>query len=122
MEFAFVTGASGGQAMRRAASSAVASEFVCAAAVARRASAARPQRQARWTMGKQAAFGPFSPIVIAARLVIGEKRFNKLRGKGISLHSQAITNFCDYVGAGGKTKQGIIRLAKTNGNTLGFLS
>ena len=32
-------------------------------------------------MGKQAAFGPFTPAVIAARSVLGEKRFNQIRGK-----------------------------------------
>lgn len=32
-------------------------------------------------MGKQAAFGPFTPVVVAARNVIGEKRFNQIRGK-----------------------------------------
>ena len=28
------------------------------------------------TMGKKADFGPFTPIVILTRIVIGEKRFN----------------------------------------------
>jgi hypothetical protein len=32
-------------------------------------------------MGKQAAFGPFTPVVVAARSVLGEKRFNQIRGK-----------------------------------------
>lgn len=32
-------------------------------------------------MGKQAAFGPFTPIVVATRQVVGEKRFNQIRGK-----------------------------------------
>eukprot|EP00187_Rhodella_violacea_P006613 CAMPEP_0174893294 /NCGR_PEP_ID=MMETSP0167-20121228/8127_1 /TAXON_ID=38298 /ORGANISM="Rhodella maculata, Strain CCMP736" /LENGTH=120 /DNA_ID=CAMNT_0016132043 /DNA_START=63 /DNA_END=425 /DNA_ORIENTATION=+ len=76
----------------------------------------------KWTMGKVAAFGPFSPVVIAARVVIGEKNFNQLRGKGIALHSQVITNFVNYVGAGPQMRQQLIRLAKNNGNTLGFLS
>jgi hypothetical protein len=38
-------------------------------------------------MGKQAAFGPFTPVVVAARSVIGEKKFNQIRGKVIVLHS-----------------------------------
>jgi hypothetical protein len=32
-------------------------------------------------MGKQAAFGPFTPAVIAVRSVVGEKKFNQIRGK-----------------------------------------
>ena len=39
-------------------------------------------------MGKMAANGPFTPIVIAMRTVVGEKKFNQIRGKGITLHSQ----------------------------------
>mmetsp|Transcript_42925 Transcript_42925/g.83950 ORF Transcript_42925/g.83950 Transcript_42925/m.83950 type:complete len:152 (-) Transcript_42925:363-818(-) len=73
-------------------------------------------------MGKQAAFGPFTPVVIGARSVVGEKRFNQIRGKGITLHSQVITEFCVYAGVPRELRQGLIRLAKKNGNTLGFLS
>jgi len=73
-------------------------------------------------MGKQAAFGPFSPVVIGARSVVGEKKFNQIRGKGITLHSQVITEFCSYAGVPRELRQGLIRLAKANGNTLGFLS
>jgi len=80
-------------------------------------------RQIGWQMmGKQAAFGPFTPIVVATRGVVGEKRFNQIRGKGITLHSQVITEFCNYAGVPKQMRQGLIRLAKTNGNTLGFLS
>ena len=39
-------------------------------------------------MGKVSAVGPFTPIVIATRSIVGEKSFNQLRGKGITLHSQ----------------------------------
>lgn len=73
-------------------------------------------------MGKQAAFGPFTPVVVAARSVLGEKRFNQIRGKGITLHSQVITEFSNYAGVPRDMRQALIRLAKTNGNTLGFLS
>jgi len=73
-------------------------------------------------MGKQAAFGPFTPLVIGARSVVGEKKFNQIRGKGITLHSQVITEFCSYAGVPRELRQGLIRLAKANGNTLGFLS
>ncbi|KAA8493420.1 Protein PROTON GRADIENT REGULATION 5, chloroplastic [Porphyridium purpureum] len=89
---------------------------------AQRARVAPRRAAAAWTMGKKADFGPFTPVVVTTRIVIGEKRFNALRGKGISLHSQVIGNFCGYVGASGKTKQGLIRLAKNNGSKLGFLS
>lgn len=33
-------------------------------------------------------FGPFTPLLKLTRLVIGDKPLNKLRGKGIALHSQ----------------------------------
>lgn len=39
-------------------------------------------------MGNKGATGPFAPLVVQARNVIGKKEFNKLRGKAISLHSQ----------------------------------
>lgn len=46
-------------------------------------------QNARWSMmAKVSKFGPFTPVVVAARLVIGEKSFNRIRGKGIALHSQ----------------------------------
>lgn len=73
-------------------------------------------------MGNNAPDGIFTPIVVVTRNVLGEKEFNKLRGKGISLHSQVIKEFCKTVGADNKQCQGLIRLAKTNGGKLGFLS
>ena len=39
-------------------------------------------------MGNNAKFGLFSPAVLAAKAILGDKQLNKLRGKGISLHSQ----------------------------------
>lgn len=93
------------------------------AAVCHRSPARIVQYQrARWTMAKVSKFGPFTPIVIMAKLIIGDKNLNKLRGKGIALHSQAITAFCEFTGAGPKMRQNLIRTAKENGNTLGFLS
>lgn len=75
------------------------------------------------TMGKKvASFGPFTPAVVAARLVVGEKSLNKFRGKAIAAHSQVISNFCSVTGAGPKARQSLIRQAKKNGNVLGFLS
>lgn len=73
-------------------------------------------------MAKVSKFGIFSPLVIFASFIIGQKRLNKLRGKGISLHSNAITAFCEFTGAGLRMRQTLIREAKKNGNELGFLS
>ncbi|KAJ0967532.1 hypothetical protein J5N97_024449 [Dioscorea zingiberensis] len=66
--------------------------------------------------------GVFAPLVVLARNVLGRKRFNQLRGKAIALHSQVITEFCKTIGADNKQRQGLIRLAKKNGERLGFLA
>ncbi|KAB5545141.1 hypothetical protein DKX38_013253 [Salix brachista] len=66
--------------------------------------------------------GLFAPIVVITRQVAGKKRFNQLRGKAIALHSQVITEFCRAIGADPKQRQGLIRLAKKNGERLGFLA
>uniref|UniRef100_A0A7N0TMM7 Proton gradient regulation 5 n=1 Tax=Kalanchoe fedtschenkoi TaxID=63787 RepID=A0A7N0TMM7_KALFE len=66
--------------------------------------------------------GVFAPIVVLARNLIGKKQFNQLRGKAIALHSQVITEFCKAIGADAKQRQGLIRLAKKNGEKLGFLA
>ncbi|CAL5392278.1 unnamed protein product [Camellia sinensis] len=66
--------------------------------------------------------GVFAPIVVVTRNIIGKKRFNQLRGKAIALHSQVITEFCKSIGADAKQRQGLIRLAKKNGERLGFLA
>lgn len=41
-------------------------------------------------MGNKGAGGPFAPLVVVVRGVMGEKEFNKFRGKAISLHSQGV--------------------------------
>ncbi|CAL9188209.1 unnamed protein product [Musa hybrid cultivar] len=66
--------------------------------------------------------GLFAPVVVLVRNIIGRKRFNQLRGKAIALHSQVITEFCKTIGADGKQRRGLIRLAKKNGEKLGFLA
>uniref|UniRef100_A0A7N0TVP7 Proton gradient regulation 5 n=1 Tax=Kalanchoe fedtschenkoi TaxID=63787 RepID=A0A7N0TVP7_KALFE len=66
--------------------------------------------------------GVFAPIVVLVRNLIGKKQFNQLRGKAIALHSQVITEFCKAIGADAKQRQGLIRLAKKNGEKLGFLA
>lgn len=37
-------------------------------------------------------------------------------------HSQVITEFCKVIGADKKLNQGLVRLAKKNGEDLGFLA
>ena len=65
-------------------------------------------------------FGIFSPAVYGAKIVLGSEKLNKIRGKAISLHSEKIGDFCQWVGAYHlRTK--LIKKAKTNGDTLGFL-
>ena len=63
----------------------------------------------------------FGALVILIRNVMGTACFNKTRGKAIGLHCKAITNFCNTVGLDGKTRQNLIRLAKSNGHRLGFM-
>jgi hypothetical protein len=70
--------------------------------------------------GKMAKFGIFSPAVYVAKLALGTEQLNKLRGKAISLHSQYIGDFCLWAGAYHLRTQ-LIKKAKTNGDTLGFL-
>lgn len=71
-------------------------------------------------MGSQAKFGVFSPAVYAAKVVLGGDQLNKVRGKAISLHSQYIGDFCNWVGAY-HLRTRLVKKAKTNGDILGFL-
>lgn len=73
-------------------------------------------------MGNKSTSGIFVPLVKLTRAAIGQKQFNQLRGKGISLHSQVIKDFGKKVGADNKQVQGLVRLAKKNGEKLGFLA
>jgi len=41
-------------------------------------------------MGNKATGGPFAPLVVVTRNVIGDKDFNKFRGKAIAAHSQGV--------------------------------
>lgn len=63
----------------------------------------------------------FAPVVRLARTIMGVKKLNSLRGKAIAIHSQVIGDFCKYIGANQKIRQGLIRVAKSNGHKLGFL-
>lgn len=73
-------------------------------------------------MGNAATGGPFAPLVRVVRNAMGVKEFNQFRGKAISLHSQVIKEFGKSIGADSKQVQGLIRLAKKNGEKLGFLA
>jgi len=74
------------------------------------------------SMGNVNEGGVFAPLVVAIRPIIGVKRFNQLRGKAISLHSQVIGDFCSEFGATTKQRQKLIKTAKANGGRLGFLA
>lgn len=39
--------------------------------------------------------GIFSPVVLAAKNILGDEKLNKIRAKGISLHSDVISSFVD---------------------------
>lgn len=71
-------------------------------------------------MGSMAKFGPFSPAVYGAKIVLGTDKLNKIRGKAISLHSQYIGDFCQWAGAY-HLRTRLVKKAKTNGDILGFL-
>ena len=77
-------------------------------------------RKSDMQMGKMAKFGIFSPAVYGAKIVLGEDKLKKIRGKAISLHSQAIGEFCEWSGSY-HLRTRLVKLAKTNGDTLGFL-
>jgi hypothetical protein len=70
--------------------------------------------------GKMSKFGIFSPAVYGAKIVLGTDKLNKFRGKAISLHSQYIGEFCEWAGAY-HLRTRLIKKAKVNGDTLGFL-
>ncbi|KAJ0034270.1 protein PROTON GRADIENT REGULATION 5, chloroplastic [Pistacia vera] len=83
---------------------------------------AKPIKSAPMMKNVNEGKGVFAPLVVVARQIIGKKRFNQFRGKAIALHSQVITEFCKSIGADPKQRQGLIRLAKKNGERLGFLA
>lgn len=63
-----------------------------AAAITARARTGKTSLQ----MGSMAKFGIFSPAVYGAKIVLGQDKLNKIRGKAISLHSQYIGEFCEW--------------------------
>lgn len=66
--------------------------------------------------------GLLAPVVVGARRVIGPQRFNQLRGRAIQVHAKAICGFCDGVHATPGQRQDLIRMARRNGERLGFLA
>jgi len=52
--------------------------------------AGRARRQVT-RMGNKGTSGPFAPIVVVVKDAMGQKEFNKLRGKAISIHSGGAT-------------------------------
>lgn len=64
---------------------------------------------------------PFTPVVRLATGLLGQKKFNSIRGKAIAIHTQVINQFCTFVGSNQKMRQNLIRVAKKNGTNLGFL-
>lgn len=80
------------------------------------------RRQQTIVAGNPGSNGPFAPLVRVVRDAMGVKEFNQFRGKAISLHSQVIKDFCKQLGVDTKQVQGLIRLAKKNGEKLGFLA
>mmetsp|Transcript_65196 Transcript_65196/g.155666 ORF Transcript_65196/g.155666 Transcript_65196/m.155666 type:complete len:209 (+) Transcript_65196:146-772(+) len=81
---------------------------------------AKPSKPAP-PLGEQIMTGPWAPLVIAGYAVVGEPFVNKARGKGIALHSRAITAFCEKFGIGNKRRQKFIKTAKSTGHDLGML-
>ncbi len=73
-------------------------------------------------MGNNAPEGPFTPLVLAGKVVLGEKTFNKVRGKLISYHSGYITEFCTEFGVTRQMRAALIKKAKITGGDLGFLN
>jgi len=64
--------------------------------------------------------GPFSPLVLALKKLLGEEKLNKLRAKGISLHSDVINRFIETANTkfGQSTLVALFNLADRNGDGL----
>ncbi|KAJ8616218.1 hypothetical protein MRB53_035590 [Persea americana] len=57
-----------------------------------------------------------------ANLMYSETKKQPRRPPGWCLDELVITEFCKSIGADGKQRQGLIRLAKKNGEWIGFLA
>ena len=100
--------------------------LLCAASsalsVGCRASVAACRSPAPAMMGNMAPDGPFTPVVLAGKVVLGEKLLNKVRGKLITYHAQAITEFCETYGVAREMRGALVKKARIVGGDLGFLS
>lgn len=59
-------------------------------------------------------------LLLRLSVALGDDGLKKIRAKGIGLHSSAIGDFCEWAGAY-HLRTRLIKLAKTNGDILGFL-
>ena len=71
---------------------AVREERVTIAAVPHTPAREEPKKK---KLGKRGEDGVFTPLVITAKKVLGEEQLNKLRAKGISIHSDVIKSFVE---------------------------
>lgn len=62
--------------------------------------------------------GIFSPVVLAAKAVLGEEKLNKVRAKAISMHSDVISSFVDThdTPTGQAALKTLFRIADKDGN------
>jgi hypothetical protein len=86
---------------------------------------ARPKAKVKKTPGepieKQLTEGIFAPLVLAGYALLGEPFVERVRGKGIELHSRVINAFSETFNFTSKRRQGFIKTAKKTGHDLGFL-
>merc|ERR1719362_2850443 len=62
--------------------------------------------------------GPFTPLCLVGKAVLGQTTFNKYRGKIISYHSGIIGDFCEDYGVPRQMKAALIKKAKFTGGRL----
>lgn len=120
--------------MARRATPEEAQEVAAAKSVAKADAAAKPAAKAKAKaippkfkappkepLLQQLTTGIFAPLVALGYWLVGEPFVDKVRGKGIALHSRAIGAFCETFSLPIKRKQGFIKTAKKTGHDLGFL-
>jgi hypothetical protein len=80
-----------------------------------------PEEKRKLGKGRKVKEGPFSWLCYLGAAVLGESLFNKIRGTLIAKHSQIITQFVANMDLSAKTRGNLIKIAKKNGDELGFL-
>ncbi len=80
-------------------------------------STAKPRDETKKTKPKHQT-GPFSPVVLTLKKLLGEEKLNKLRAKGISLHSDVINRFIETANTkfGQSALVALFNLADRNGD------